>query len=108
MADELEGASADELEQGERYSVAKSCMVCIELLSAELTDLRRKQHDNDIEKVSYYMPEIRNHKNDLPDLFHYNNVKAIAIDTETAGLHLQRDRLCVVQISPGCRISCIL
>ena len=47
------------------------------------------------------MPEIRNHKNDLPDLFHYNNVKAIAIDTETAGLHLQRDRLCVVQISPG-------
>ena len=48
MADELEGASADELEQGERYSVAKSCMVCIEFLSAELTDLRRKQHDNGI------------------------------------------------------------
>jgi ribonuclease D len=43
---------------------------------------------------------IRFHKNDLPDLGHYN-VDAIAIDTETLGLNPHRDRLCVVQISPG-------
>ena len=43
---------------------------------------------------------IRFHKNDLPDLSHYN-VDAIAIDTETLGLNPHRDRLCVVQISPG-------
>ncbi|MGB3386458.1 MAG: ribonuclease D [Pseudaminobacter sp.] len=43
---------------------------------------------------------IRFHKNDLPDLGHYD-VDAIAIDTETLGLNPHRDRLCVVQISPG-------
>lgn len=43
---------------------------------------------------------IRFHKNDLPDLEHYN-VDAVAIDTETLGLNPHRDRLCVVQISPG-------
>jgi len=43
---------------------------------------------------------IRFHKNDLPDLSNYN-VDAIAIDTETLGLNPHRDRLCVVQISPG-------
>ena len=43
---------------------------------------------------------IRFYKNDLPDLEHYD-VDAIAIDTETLGLNLHRDRLCVVQISPG-------
>jgi ribonuclease D len=43
---------------------------------------------------------IRFHKNDLPDLQHYA-VDAIAIDTETLGLNPHRDRLCVVQISPG-------
>jgi ribonuclease D len=43
---------------------------------------------------------IRFHKNDLPDLSHYN-VDAVAIDTETLGLNPHRDRLCVVQISPG-------
>jgi ribonuclease D len=43
---------------------------------------------------------IRFHKNDLPDLSHYN-VEAVAIDTETLGLNPHRDRLCVVQISPG-------
>ena len=46
------------------------------------------------------MSDIRFHKNDLPDLSHYN-VGAVAIDTETLGLHPHRDRLCVVQISPG-------
>jgi ribonuclease D len=43
---------------------------------------------------------IRFHKQDLPDLTHYN-VDAVAIDTETLGLNPHRDRLCVVQISPG-------
>ncbi|MGN6465793.1 MAG: ribonuclease D [Rhizobiaceae bacterium] len=43
---------------------------------------------------------IRFHKNDLPDLSHYD-VDAVAIDTETLGLNPHRDRLCVVQISPG-------
>ncbi|PRD43388.1 ribonuclease D [Phyllobacterium phragmitis] len=43
---------------------------------------------------------IRFHKHDLPDLVHYQ-VDAVAIDTETLGLKPHRDRLCVVQISPG-------
>jgi ribonuclease D len=46
------------------------------------------------------MTDIRFHKNDLPDLTRYN-VEAVAIDTETLGLNPHRDRLCVVQISPG-------
>lgn len=45
-------------------------------------------------------PTIRLHRNDLPDLANYQ-VDAIAIDTETLGLNPHRDRLCVVQISPG-------
>ena len=43
---------------------------------------------------------IRFHKHDLPDLSNYD-VEAVAIDTETLGLNPHRDRLCVVQISPG-------
>lgn len=43
---------------------------------------------------------IRSHRHDLPDLSHYA-VDAVAIDTETLGLNPHRDRLCVVQISPG-------
>ncbi len=46
------------------------------------------------------MSTIRFHKGDLPDLTHYD-VDAVAIDTETLGLNPHRDRLCVVQISPG-------
>lgn len=46
------------------------------------------------------MSNIRFHKGDLPDLSNYN-VEAVAIDTETLGLNPLRDRLCVVQISPG-------
>lgn len=42
---------------------------------------------------------IRVHKGDLPNLDHYG--ASVAIDTETLGLNLQRDRLCVVQLSPG-------
>ena len=43
---------------------------------------------------------IRLHRGDLPDLSHYQ-VGAVAIDTETMGLEPHRDRLCVVQLSPG-------
>jgi len=42
---------------------------------------------------------IRLHKGDLPDLARYTT--SVAIDTETLGLNLKRDRLCVVQLSPG-------
>ncbi len=44
---------------------------------------------------------LRTHRGDLPDLAHYAGVPAVAIDTETMGLSLTRDRLCVVQLSPG-------
>jgi ribonuclease D len=44
---------------------------------------------------------IRIHRGDLPDLARFTGVRAIAIDTETMGLSLTRDRLCVVQLSPG-------
>jgi ribonuclease D len=43
---------------------------------------------------------IRLHRGDLPDLTRYQ-VGAVAIDTETMGLDPHRDRLCVVQLSPG-------
>jgi ribonuclease D len=46
------------------------------------------------------MMTIRFHTHDLPDLSNYA-VDAIAIDTETLGLKPHRDRLCVVQMSPG-------
>jgi len=42
---------------------------------------------------------IRLHRGDLPDLSRYNG--AVAIDTETMGLNPDRDRLCLVQLSPG-------
>lgn len=42
---------------------------------------------------------IRRHRGDLADLSAYSG--AVAIDTETMGLQHQRDRLCVVQLSPG-------
>jgi ribonuclease D len=44
---------------------------------------------------------IRTHRGDLPDLAHYAGVRSVAIDTETMGLSLTRDRLCLVQLSPG-------
>ena len=43
---------------------------------------------------------IRLHRGDLPDLSHYRG-GAVAVDTETMGLVPRRDRLCVVQLSPG-------
>jgi ribonuclease D len=42
---------------------------------------------------------IRLHRGDLPDISRYRG--AVAIDTETMGLEPHRDRLCVVQLSPG-------
>ncbi len=42
---------------------------------------------------------IRLHRGDLPDLSRYTG--SVAIDTETMGLNPHRDRLCVVQLSPG-------
>jgi ribonuclease D len=42
---------------------------------------------------------IRFHKHDLPDLSRYGH--SAAIDTETMGLNPHRDRLCLVQLSPG-------
>ena len=42
---------------------------------------------------------IRLHRGDLPDLTRYKH--AVAVDTETMGLDHHRDRLCVVQLSPG-------
>lgn len=42
---------------------------------------------------------IRLHRGDLPDISRYKD--AVAIDTETLGLDPHRDRLCVVQLSPG-------
>lgn len=43
--------------------------------------------------------EIRYHTGDLPDDVRFDS--AIAVDTETQGLNLQRDRVCVVQVSGG-------
>ncbi len=42
---------------------------------------------------------IRLHRGDLPDLSRYRH--SVAVDTETMGLDHSRDRLCVVQLSPG-------
>ena len=42
---------------------------------------------------------IRLHRGDLPNVSAYK--EAVAIDTETMGLDANRDRLCVVQLSPG-------
>ncbi len=42
---------------------------------------------------------IRQHVGDLPNLDNYG--REVAIDTETMGLVTRRDRLCVVQLSPG-------
>ena len=43
--------------------------------------------------------EILVHVNDLPDGISFGD--AVAVDTETQGLNLLRDRLCVVQLSAG-------
>jgi ribonuclease D len=45
------------------------------------------------------MTTIRFHKGDLADLSPYKG--SAAVDTETLGLNPHRDRLCLVQLSPG-------
>lgn len=45
------------------------------------------------------MAQISVFKGDLPDNISFK--KAVAIDTETMGLNLLRDRLCLVQLSDG-------
>jgi ribonuclease D len=42
---------------------------------------------------------VRLHRGDLPNLSGYAG--SVAIDTETMGLDVHRDRLCLVQLSPG-------
>ncbi|MET0668988.1 MAG: ribonuclease D, partial [Xanthobacteraceae bacterium] len=42
---------------------------------------------------------IRLHCGDLPDIARYNG--SVAVDTEAMGLDVRRDRLCVIQLSPG-------
>lgn len=42
---------------------------------------------------------IRLHRGDLPGISNYGAV--VAMDTETLGLNPSRDRLCLVQLSPG-------
>jgi len=42
---------------------------------------------------------IRHHMGDLPNLDLYKDT--VAVDTEALGLNNHRDRLCVVQLSPG-------
>jgi ribonuclease D len=51
------------------------------------------------EKGLSLMSTIRLHRHDLLDLSAYKG--SIAVDTETLGLNPHRDRLCVVQLSPG-------
>ena len=43
--------------------------------------------------------DIKLHKEDLPDQIHFDD--NIAIDCEFMGLNVERDRLCLVQISSG-------
>ncbi|MBE6454874.1 MAG: ribonuclease D [Alphaproteobacteria bacterium] len=45
------------------------------------------------------MAEITVYKGDLPDTVYFKD--AVAVDTETMGLNLHRDRLCLVQLSAG-------
>jgi ribonuclease D len=47
------------------------------------------------------MAEIRTHEGDISAADAGRYVNSIAIDTETLGLVPRRDRLCVVQLSPG-------
>lgn len=46
-------------------------------------------------------PTIRTHKGDLSDEVLALYTDRVAIDSETLGLRPHRDRLCVVQLSPG-------
>ncbi len=45
------------------------------------------------------MPKISLYQGDLPDFITFHD--SVAVDTETMGLNLHRDRLCLVQLSSG-------
>ena len=45
------------------------------------------------------MTQIYFHEGDLPSSVRFS--KAVAVDTETMGLDLHRDRLCLVQLGDG-------
>jgi ribonuclease D len=57
------------------------------------------ESDHEIRQGLKEAMTVRLHRGDLPDLSRY--VGSAAIDTETMGLNPHRDRLCVVQLSPG-------
>ncbi|MEE8310460.1 MAG: ribonuclease D, partial [Hyphomicrobium sp.] len=44
-------------------------------------------------------PSITLHKDDLPEGLSFG--QSVAVDTETLGLNLNRDRLCLIQLSAG-------
>jgi len=46
------------------------------------------------------LKKLHIHQGDLPNLSRYQ-AEAVAIDTETMGLNVRRDRLCLVQLSTG-------
>jgi len=64
-------------------------------ISRPLAIILTRQSDSDRD----HPMTTRLHRGDLPDIARYKG--AVAIDTETMGLDLARDRLCVVQLSPG-------
>ncbi len=41
------------------------------------------------------------HQGDLPDQHPFQQIDSVAVDTETMGLEVHRDRLCLVQLSTG-------
>ena len=45
------------------------------------------------------MTQIYFHEGDLPDSVHFTG--SVAVDTETMGLELRRDRLCLIQLGDG-------
>ncbi len=51
------------------------------------------------EKIRTVVLDIKLHQNDLPDGLEFG--ESVAVDTETMGLNLGRDRLCLVQLSAG-------
>jgi ribonuclease D len=61
--------------------------------------LRRRPHDTHNPVPPLANPEIHFHKGDLPAGLSLG--KAVAIDSETMGLNLARDRLCLLQLSAG-------
>ncbi len=65
-----------------------------------LPALRGRTKGFRLSRKTYNTPvDVHVHQDDLPAGLDFG--AAIAVDTETQGLNLQRDRLCVVQISRG-------